>query len=218
LSPKKKTTGRSPIPSSPPRQPIPIRRGGYVRSSATEDAHRRYVTLAIIGVGVLIAFLILMVTVEQRSVAISPPQATAGTQSADASIATLQERLRQAPSDQDAMIALGNAYYDAKRYTDAIPLYEKALQTVPGNTDVRTDLGTAYYYSDNLDKAKEQWGKVLEQDPNKIQAHFNLGILYSGLTPPDNDSAAKEWQAVIKIDPNSEQAKTAQQRLKDMGR
>ena len=202
------------------RQAMPARRNGYVRSYHDEqDSRRRNITLGIIGAGVLIAFLILMTSVQQRNVASNAAaQPTAAAQSQNSDVAALQDRLRQNPDDQDAMIALGNAYYDAKQYTDAIPWYEKALTKVPTNTDVRTDLGTAYYYSGNLDKAKEEWTEVLKQDPNKIQAHYNFGVLYSNLNPPDNTDAAKEWQAVIKIDPNSDQAKSAQQKLQEMGK
>ncbi len=111
----------------------------------------------------------------------------------------------------------GDAYYDAGRWSDAIPWYEKALQAAPGNTDVRTDLGTAYFYSGDSAKAREQWFKVLDQDPNKVQTHFNLGIMYSSQTPPDVDAATKEWETVIELAPTSEQAKTAQQNLKNLG-
>ncbi len=219
-NPKKRSTNRTAAPDQLTRQQaIPARRNGYARSYQSEqDTRRRNITLGIIGAGVLIAFLILITGVEQHNAASAPPQPTVAAQSQNSNIAALQDRLRQNPDDQDAMIALGNAYYDAKQYTDAIPWYEKALTKVPNNTDVRTDLGTAYYYSGNLDKAKSEWTEVLKQDPNKIQAHYNFGVLYSNLNPPDNADAAKEWQAVIKIDPNSDQAKEAQQKLQEMGK
>ena len=124
----------------------------------------------------------------------------------------------QNPADVDSLVSLGNIYYDAGRYTEAIPWYEKAVEKIPTNTDVRTDLGTAYFYSGNNDKAKEHWGKVFEQDPNKIQAHFNLGVLYSGLTPPDNEAAAREWETVIRIAPDSPDGKQAVERLKKIGK
>ena len=216
---KKKPTNRIPAPDNLSRQAMPARRNGYSKPRPSEnDGRRRNITLGIIGAGVLIAFLILITSVEQRNVASAPPQPTAAAQPQDSTIAALQDKLRQNPEDQDAMITLGNAYYDAKQYADAITWYEKALTKVPTNTDVRTDLGTAYYYSGNLDKAKAEWTEVLKEDPNKLQAHYNFGVLYSNLTPPDNENATKEWQAVIKIDPNSDQAKSAQQKLKDMGK
>ena len=225
-NPKKKQINRATIPDNQIRQNIAARRNDRTKSfSGPDDARRRNITLGIIGAGVLIAILIMLNGVQQHNVASAPAQSTstpaqptAAAQSANAAIGALQDRLRQNPDDQDAMIALGNAYYDAKQYTDAIPWYEKAVAKLPNNTDVRTDLGTAYYYTGNIDKAKQEWTEVLKQDPNKIQAHYNFGVLYSNLNPPDNENAAKEWQAVIKIDPNSDQAKSAQQKLKDMGK
>lgn len=218
MSPKKRPASRS-IPQDLGTRPTrATRRGGRATAYRDEDdGRRRNVTFAIIGAGILIAFLVVMSSVEKGNVANAPTQ-PANAQAVDANAAALQERLRQNPADQVAMIDLGNTYYDAKRYGEAIPWYEKALEKVPTDTNVRTDLGTAYFYSGNVDKAKEQWTKVLQQDPNKVQTHYNLGILYSSLTPPDTESAAKEWEAVLKIAPGSEQGKSAEEKLKAMGR
>ncbi len=186
------------------------------------DENRRRITFGIVIVGVLIATWVLMMSLGTGAGGSSPTPAQGqkgvDTKALDSAIATLQQRLQVAPDDVGAMIQLGNSYYDAERYGEAIPWYEKALESVPANTDVRTDLGTSYFYSGNLDKAKEHWFKVLEQDPNKVQTHYNLAVLYSHQTPPDTDSAVKEWETVIKIAPNSDQAKSAEKRLKDLGK
>ncbi len=201
-----------------PSRPAPApRRGATAYYPSATDSRRRAIALAIVGAGVLVAILVVLFSVEQRSPAPAAQQ-TAGSQNVEANLAALQQRLAQNPTDLGTMITLGNTLYDAKRYPEAINWYEKALELAPTNTDVRTDLGTAYFYSGNNDKAKEQWGKVLAQDPKKIQAHFNLGVLYSGLTPPDNEAAAREWETVIQIDPTSPDAKAAEQRLKQIGK
>jgi cytochrome c-type biogenesis protein CcmH/NrfG len=180
------------------------------------------VALGIGLIGVIIAAWVLVVsfgTGGSKAVGTaSPPQQSADDKALAATIASLQQQLQQDPTNVTAMIDLGNSYYDAGRYSDAIPWYEKALQWSPTNTDVRTDLGTAYFYSGNLDKAKEEWFKVLEQDPNKVQTHYNLAVLYSHETPPDTENAVKEWQTVIKLAPNSDQAKNAQKRLQELGK
>ncbi len=189
------------------------------------DGNRRSIAIGIGLVGVVLAAFVLAMSFSGAggnttgpATANQPKQASPDTKALEAQIANLQQRLQQDPSDLGATIQLGNAYYDLGRYSDAIPSYEKAVQGAPTNTDVRTDLGTSYFYSGNLEKAKEQWFKVLEQDPNKVQTHYNLAVLYSHETPPDTDSAVKEWQTVIQLDPNSDQAKTAQQRLKELGK
>ena len=164
------------------------------------------------------ALLVLLYSIEQRSPAPEQAATTGGQANIGADVAKLQERLRQNPADVDAMISLGNTYYDAQIYTDAIPWYQKALEKQPTNTDVRTDLGTAYFYSGQNDKAKEEWAKVFQQDPNKVQAHMNLGILYSNETPPNLDGAAKEWQTVIQLAPGTPNASQAQKLLQQIGR
>lgn len=221
MSQKKK----GPIKNSPPTRPAyqapSQRRSSYAagRQSA-EDSRRRMITLGIIGAGVLVAVLVLLMSIEGGTPA--PVAATgqqgASVQATESQIAALQQRLTQNPSDVDAMVSLGNTYYDSRRFTEAIPWYEKAVEQIPTNTDVRTDLGTAYFYAGNNEKAKEHWYKALEQDPNKIQAHFNLGVLYNGLTPPDTEAAAQAWETVIRIAPDSPNAKEAIERLKAIGK
>ncbi len=205
---------------SPERSRAPITRPG------ARDDNRRRIAIGIGVVGLIIVAWVLGVSfgsggsgaATSATTATSQPQQNADAKALQATIASLQDRLKQNPLDVNAMIDLGNSYYDAGQYSDAIPWYEKALQENPTNTDVGTDLGTAYFYSGNLDKAKAQWFKVLQQDPNKVQTHYNLAILYSHETPPDMDNAVKEWQTVIKLAPNSDQAKSAEQRLQQLGR
>ncbi len=190
----------------------------------SEENSRRRVTFAILAVGLIVAASVLLVSLGSKADTTnsqSPSQQqgqTTDTKALEAKISTLTDQLQKNPTDTSYMVELGNTYYDAGRYSEAIPWYEKALEAIPSNTNVRTDLGTAYFYSGNVDKAKEVWFKSLEYDPNKIQTHYNLAVLYSHLTPPDTDNAIKEYQTVIQIDPNSEQAKNAQTRLQDLGK
>lgn len=220
---KSTSTSRGPAPERPRRAAPPVSKAGYVRPLARRrGSERRTVTIAILAVGVVIALGVMLASFGGLGTEFSPgqqpPQAAADAKAVDAQIATLTERVRQNPRDFASLVQLGNSYYDAKRWAEAVPWYEKALEVTPGNTDVRTDLGTAYLYSGNSDRAKAAWLKVLEQEPSKVQTHFNLGILYSGLTPPDNDSAAKEWETVIRLAPGTDDAKTAEQNLQKIGR
>ena len=200
------------------RTPLPPERYRRVTTRAV-DPNRRAITIALVAVGVLIALGVLLASFADVGVTPSQQQSSGGQGLDTGAVAALQERLRQNPSDVSAMIALGNAYYDAKQWANAIPWYEKALQVAPTNTDVGTDLGTAYLYSGDVEKAKAQWSKVLQQDPNKLEAHFNMGIMYAfHQTPPDNDSAAREWETVIRLAPSSQQAKDAQSYLQKIGK
>lgn len=194
-------------------------RGG--RSSfAKKDAGRRQVTFAIVVGGMLIAAWILISSMGAGQEVTGQATSAAGSSQAPASDAELQktvapylDRVQKNPSDQPALVALGNAYYDAGRWPEAIDWYGKALELTPENTDIRTDMGTAYFYSGNSEKAKEEWLKVLDLEPNKIQTHYNLGILYTHADPPDLEAARKEWETVVRIAPDSEQGKSAQSNI-----
>ena len=51
------------------------------------------------------------------------------------------------PKNADAVVQLGNTYFDAERWDDAIKWYERALELDPKNVDASTDLGVSYYYT-----------------------------------------------------------------------
>jgi cytochrome c-type biogenesis protein CcmH/NrfG len=220
-----KKRAERPSVSTQRARPTAAGRRGYAPSPHRSDTGtRRKVTFGIVVGGLLIAVWVLVSSmgVGQNTTANSAAQGTTAQSqptvdaaSLDAAIAALMQKAQQNPTDLTTQVDLGNRFYDAQRYTEAIPWYEKAIQQVPNNTDIRTDLGTSYFYTGNFDKAKENWFKALEQDPNKVETHFNLAVLYTHSTPPDMDSAVKEWETVVRIAPDSEQGKSAAQKLKD---
>jgi tetratricopeptide (TPR) repeat protein len=63
-----------------------------------------------------------------------------------------------------ARAQLGNLYYDAGRYTDAIKWYADSLAINPKDVDVSTDLGVSYYYNNQPDLALKQLEHSLQLD------------------------------------------------------
>jgi cytochrome c-type biogenesis protein CcmH/NrfG len=111
-------------------------------------------------------------------------------------IGTYQEALEQDPENLDAMISLGNLYYDTKKFQDAIKYYEMALQRDPDNLFVQVDLATSYKYIQQIDRAVEGLEKVLAVDPNQPQALYNLGVI---MLHDKNDlaGAKKYWTKLL---------------------
>lgn len=198
-----------------PSSARPSRDGEEGNRSYGDPKARRRVSLAFVVVGILIAASVL-VTSLGMGVGVSPDGQATDEAELGRIVAPLLEQLQQDPTDEAAMVALGNAYYDYGWMEDAIPWYEKALQTIPDDTDVRTDLGTAYFYSGDSEKAKEQWSRVLEREPGKVQTHYNLAVLYLHQTPPDNEAAAREWETVVRLAPDSEEGQSAAEQLKKL--
>ena len=72
---------------------------------------------------------------------------------------------------------LGNLYFDAERYDDAIKWYEEGFQLNPKDPNLSTDLGVSYYYTNQPDKALEQFKQSLAVDPKHLKTMLNMGIV-----------------------------------------
>ena len=119
---------------------------------------------------------------------------------ADSEAAPLLEQLKSAPMDAGLLARVGNIYYDAKQYPQAIDYYQRSLKSQPADTSVRTDLGTAYWYSGNADTAIAEFNKALSYEPTKADTLFNLGIVeWQG--KKDAKSAVSAWQRLLQANP-----------------
>ena len=64
---------------------------------------------------------------------------------ADTKAAPLIEQLKSDPNNVKLLVNIGNIYYDAQQYPNAIEYYRQVLKLQPANTDVRSDMATAYW-------------------------------------------------------------------------
>ena len=113
-----------------------------------------------------------------------------------------RERLEKNPKDLEALIVLGNANYDMKRYEKSEEMYVRALEIDPKNLFVRTDLASAYKYTGNVERAISELKKVLSFDPRHKTALYNLGVILLN-DKKDREGAIKAWEDIINHDPKS---------------
>ena len=116
------------------------------------------------------------------------------------------------PANAVPRVQLGNAYFDAERYDEAIKWYTDALRLQPNDVNVITDLGVCYYYSNQPDKALEMFDKSLKLDPKHAKTLLNLGIV-KAFGKQDLQGASEAWQQVIKLAPDSPEAQAAKRAL-----
>ncbi len=114
--------------------------------------------------------------------------------------APLLAAVRADPRNVEALVQLGNLYYDHQLYPQAIEYYSRALELKPNDVNVRTDLGTAYWYSNLPQQAVKEYEKSLAINPSHPNTLFNMGIVRSqGLRDPAGAIAA--WEKLLKTNP-----------------
>ncbi|MBI4963747.1 MAG: tetratricopeptide repeat protein [Desulfomonile tiedjei] len=122
-----------------------------------------------------------------------------------ARIEAIERMLAVNPKQVDALIQLGNDYFDLGNHDKAIVAYQKALLINPMNADVLTDLGISYRRSGKAQHAAKAFRKAHEVDPNHTVSLFNLGIvLRDDLKDPAE--ALKAWEEFLKQAPDSPHA------------
>ena len=130
----------------------------------------------------------------------------------EAHVAALQAAAEDAPEDVSSRLALGDLYFAAGRFEEAIPWYEQALTLSPESFDVSTNLGVSYYYAGQTAQAIDQFERTLEVEPRDPRALLSLGIVRAfGLQ--DLEGAMELWERVIEITPDSPEGRAARDSL-----
>ncbi len=127
----------------------------------------------------------------------------------------LENTAGQNPKDVSSRVQLGNMYFDAEQYSQAIKWYEQAFALNPKDANVSTDLGVAYYYTNQSDKALAQFDQSLSIDPKHIKTLLNVGIVRA-FGKQDFSGAGKAWQQVVDISPDSPEGQAAKKGLEGL--
>ncbi len=124
----------------------------------------------------------------------------------------LRNILARDPRNVQANTQLGNLFYDAGRYTEAIGPYQKAFEIDSRNANLSTDLGTALWYAGRTDEAIAQLDRSLAIEPNHPQTLFNMGIVKRD-GKKDLAGAVQAWERLLASNPAYPDREKAQQLL-----
>lgn len=144
-----------------------------------------------------------------------PQQAPAAAALDESQAASLRQQAESNPANAAPRVALGNLYFDAERYDEAVKWYEEAIKLDARNADVSTDLGVSYYYTNQPDRALAQFERSLAIDPNHTKTMLNMGIVRA-FGKQDLDGATKAWEQVVAIAPASPEGQAARRALDAM--
>jgi cytochrome c-type biogenesis protein CcmH/NrfG len=148
-------------------------------------------------------------TTASDSSAAPPAQPTPVDQAQVNALTSLAER---EPSNAAPRVQLGNLYFDAQHYDDAIKWYSEAVKLDPNNPDVSTDLGVSYYYTNQPDRALAQFDHSLKINPHHAKTLLNLGIVRA-FGKQDLAGATQAWEQLVQLSPDSPEGQAAKQAL-----
>jgi len=109
--------------------------------------------------------------------------------------------LREDPNNLAVIIALGNAYFNKRSWSNAVRWYDQALKIDPRYPDVHANMGTAYRYMGRPDRALAEYRLALKSDPGNADAHYNMGAIYA-FDMNRHDLAIRIWEDLLQREPN----------------
>ena len=130
----------------------------------------------------------------------------------EAKVQALMTVIKNDPKNAGAALQLGNAYFDAERYTDAITWYEESVRLDPKNPDASTDLGISYYYTGQTDRALQQFEQSLKIDSRHTKTMLNKGVVLA-FGKQDLAGAEAVWKQVVALSPDSPEGQAARRAL-----
>jgi cytochrome c-type biogenesis protein CcmH/NrfG len=143
----------------------------------------------------------------------APPEPSKVVSSED--IGRYEGVLKTDPNNFEALVSLGNLYFDSNQYQKAIDVYARALKIQPKNSDVRTDMALMYRNLKDYDRAIKELKEAAAQDPKHVNSRYNLGVILLH-DKKDFKGTIAAWEDYLKVEPNGEKADMVRQRLEQL--
>ncbi len=129
-----------------------------------------------LGVIIVMAIINLTATTEQKNQKVSTvPSQSVPTEER---IAELEKFLKDTPDNIQALVTLGDLYYDSNQLHDAINVFNKAVKFQPESVHIQNDLGMLYQKTGQYDLAIERFWAALKIDPTHLDSLFRIGLIY----------------------------------------
>jgi len=151
-------------------------------------------------VGVLVGIIFTNARKPERNTS-SAPVSSAPAVNAGQQLAMLEGIVAKEPTNSNAWVQLGNAYFDANQPMKSIDAYDKALALKGDDPNVLTDQGIMFRKVGWFDKAVDAFERAAKADATHAQSLFNLGVVYR-YDLQDFDKAKSTWERYLKINPS----------------
>ena len=203
-----------PVTASQPPVAAPAAPGAFAAFAANKQARKRMMWAAVPLLVIAVVFAVFqMGKSDVPGISGTPTgQETAAASGAtpvdQAKLAALMQKISANPKDVASLQAIGDLYFGATDYKNAVLWEQKILDVDPKNQVALLASGAAQFNLGNAAEAKKTWLIAAGLYPNNAEVHYDLGFLYMSATPPDSANMQAEWKKVVAIDPNSQLAKT----------
>ncbi len=115
------------------------------------------------------------------------------------------------PSSAGALVNLGTAYFNAKRWREAERYYQMALEVDTNYALAHFNLANLFDERGQREAALAHYTAALRIQPQYADAHYNIALLYQATG--QTLRAVRHWRAYLKLDGASEWAGIARREL-----
>jgi tetratricopeptide (TPR) repeat protein len=116
------------------------------------------------------------------------------------------------PGNATPRVELGDLYFNAERFDEAVKWYEEALTINANDVRVSTQLGMSYYYTNQTDRALQQLERSIKIDPKHAETWLDLGFVRA-FGRQDLTGAEQAWQQVLALAPEGREGQAAKRAL-----
>lgn len=120
----------------------------------------------------------------------------------DEKIGTYEVVLKNDPGNVQAMIGLGDLYFDKSSYHKAIEVFLKASEVGDPSVHVENDLGLLYLNVNETDKALVRFQKAFAIDSGHVDSLFYIGMIYQH--KGETAKAKEAYDQVLASKPSSQ--------------
>jgi Flp pilus assembly protein TadD len=106
--------------------------------------------------------------------------------------------IRKNPKSSEAYNNRGLAYYNLKRYQQAVKDYSQAIRMNPEDAIAYNNRGNAYYEMMKYEPAESDYNKSLTINPQYANAYMNRGLVYYQMDKTDQACADLERACELK--------------------
>ena len=118
----------------------------------------------------------------------------------DKAIAGAEMAVMRDTTNPEYLMQLGEAYFEAERYGEAIATLRRAIDLDPGDARSHQLIGRAYLDGGQVDAAITAFQRAIDLDPEYVEPYVSLGVLYSWRIG-DYPAALDAFQHALALDP-----------------